>query len=418
MQFFLYFCAKIMQFKDVIGQEAAKQTLRKAVKSGRIPHAQLFMGKGGVGKLPLALAYAQYLACEHRTDEDSCGVCPSCLQFSKMQHPDLHFAFPIVKPDSGSNKEVVCDDFLSTFIEKVSKNPYISFAEWSKELSSNKQPSIYEKESSEILRKLSLKAYSGEYKIMIIWQADRMNKDCSNKILKILEEPYDKTIFLLTTENPELLLPTIVSRTQSIWFPPLSEQELETAILQRYPEVSPEQAHDIAHVSGGSLHLANNKLNKQDKKNKKGKKEEKEEPDEQTRNFTLFQTLMQNVYTMITSCDQQEKADALIALRTWSLTMTETKTMGREQQKSFLQYAQRQIRENFIYNFGLPQLNYQTAEERAISAKIAPFFNQYNVPLVMNDFEEAEKQIAQNANAKIVFFDICLNMIVQLRKTK
>ena len=174
-----------MLFRDIIGQERAKQQLRSAVQEGLIPHAQLFVGQEGVGKLQLAIAYAQYLACPNRTAEDACGVCPTCLQYAKLQHPDLHFAFPIVKTDAGD----VCDDFIDTFRDLILTKGYFDIDDWYSALGvETKQGMIYEKESSEILRKLSLKSFGDGYKVMIIWQPQKMNITCANKLLKILEE--------------------------------------------------------------------------------------------------------------------------------------------------------------------------------------------------------------------------------------
>ena len=173
-----------MQFKDVIGHESVKEALRRSVREGRVSHARLFMGPAGVGKLQLAIAYAQYLACEHRTAEDSCGQCPSCLQFRRLEHPDLHFVFPIVKGDAGDT----CDAFVGRFRQLILDKGYFDLDDWYAALGvDTKQGMIYEKESGEILRKLALKSFSDGYKVMIIWQADKMNATCANKLMKILE---------------------------------------------------------------------------------------------------------------------------------------------------------------------------------------------------------------------------------------
>ena len=212
-----------MQFCEIIGHETVKNHLRQAVCEGRIPHAQLFTGPAGVGKLALAIAYAQYVACPNRTAEDSCGKCPTCLQYSKLQHPDLHFAFPIIKTESAD----VCDAFLDKWRELLLKDKYFDIEDWYRVMGSEtKQGMIYDKESSEIIRKLSLKSFSNGYKVMIIWQADKMNPRCANKLLKLLEEPPTMTLFLLISEHPEQLLSTIVSRVQEVRVPRMSEQEI------------------------------------------------------------------------------------------------------------------------------------------------------------------------------------------------
>lgn len=381
-----------MQFRDVIGQEDVKQQLRLLVQEGRVPHAQLFTGPLGAGKLPLALAYAQYLACPHRTLEDSCGVCPTCLQYKQLQHPDLHFAFPIVKPKDSSS-EVVCNDFINKWREQVLSQPYFDMDDWNQRLGTeSKQGMIYEKESSEIMRKLSLKSFSDGYKTMLIWLPEKMHINCANKLLKLLEEPPEKTLFLLVSEQPELLLSTIVSRTQEVRVPRLSEE----VIANHLPHLSDQQRTDIAHIANGS-YLAAIKFAQQDQEN-------------QTY-FKDFVSLMRNAW----SVGQRKDYDALLQLRTWSLKMADAK-VGREKQKAFLQYVQRQIRENYIYNFHQREMNYQTEAERTFSQKFAPFIHNGNVEKIMDELTRAEMQIAQNGNAKIIFFDLCLQMIVCLKK--
>lgn len=378
-----------MQFRDVIGQEDVKQQLRLSVQEGRIPHAQLFTGPSGVGKLPLALAYAQYIACPNRTADDSCGVCPTCLQYKHLQHPDLHFAFPIVKTDAGD----VCNDFMGKWREQLLTQPYFDLDDWYRRLGvETKQGVIYEKESAEIMRKLSLKSFGDGYKVMVIWLPEKMNIACANKLLKLLEEPPEKTLFLLVSEQPELLLSTIVSRTQEVRVPRLSEATIAAGLT----DMSDRQRADIAHIANGS-YLAAMKIVDRDDENK--------------RYFNDFVALMRNAWLV----GQRKDYSALLQLRKWSTDMADAK-VGREKQKAFLQYAQRQIRENYIYNFHEAQMNYQTEEERTFSSKFAPFIHAGNVEKIMNELARAEVQIGQNGNAKIIFFDLCLQMIVCIKK--
>ena len=382
-----------MQFKDIIGQEGVKNRLRRSVADGRVPHAQLLFGPAGVGKLPLAIAYAQYLACENRTAEDSCGVCPTCLQYRNLQHPDLHFAFPIYKekPDRAS----VCDDFIERFRNIVLSKCYFSFDEWFLAAGAeNKQGVIYEAESSEILRKLSLKAFGNGFKTMIIWQPEKMNEACANKLLKLLEEPPEKTLFLLVSDEPERLLTTILSRTQQIKVPLLDERTIAHALRERNEEMSIETATNISRISAGSW-LRALRLSEE------GEKEQVW--------LTQFTELMRNAWKVGVKRDY----DALFALREWCRKIAET---GREQQKNFLQYAQRQVRENFIRNFHLAELNYQTGAEEQFSSRFSPFINERNVEDIMSELDLAERQITQNGNAKIIFFDLCLQMIVLIKK--
>ena len=382
-----------MRFCEIIGQEDTKRQLCQAVQDGRIAHAQLFTGLSGVGKLPLALAYAQYVACPNRTETDSCGTCPSCLQYQKLQHPDLHFAFPIVKGDAGD----VCDDFVDKFREIILESKYFDLDDWYRKLGvETKQGMIYEKESSEILRKLSLKSFGDGFKVMIIWQPEKMNNTCANKLLKLLEEPPTKTLFLLVSEHPEQLLTTIISRTQEIRIPRLSESTIAAGLQREYTWLTYEEAQSIAHMANGSYLAALKTMN--------------ESADNQTY-FDDFVALMRNAWLV----GQKKDYSALLKLRQWSNDMADSK-VGRERQKAFLQYAQRQIRENFIYNFHCPDMNYQTEAERNFSTKFAPFIHDGNVEKMMNELGKAEQQIAQNGNAKIIFFDLCLQMIVLVKE--
>lgn len=387
-----------MLFRDIIGQEAIKQQLRQSVREGRIPHAQLFAGMSGIGKLQLALAYAQYLNCPHRTDEDSCGECPTCRQYQNLQHPDLHFVFPIVKTDEGDT----CDDFMEPWREIIIDKHYFDLEDWYKALGvETKQGMIYEKESSEILRKLSLKPFGDGYKVMIIWQPEKMNATCANKLLKILEEPPERTVFLLVSEHPEQLLSTIQSRVQLIRIPRLDNETVASALVQ-YKGVPADAAHDIARIANGSYLTALKKADDSEKNQ---------------RELRDFIALFRNAYTVGVLRDPQKKYEALQALRQWSLDIADSK-VGRERQKHFLQYAQNQVRENYIRNIGQSDLNYQMASEREFSQKFAPFIHNGNVEDIMLELERAERQIEQNGNAKIVFFDLCLQMIVLIKRPR
>lgn len=384
-----------MQFKDIIGQDEVKARLIQSVQEERIPHAQLLTGKSGVGKLQLAIAYAQYIACEHRTETDSCGVCPSCLQYAKLQHPDLHFAFPIYKVKAG--KESVCNDFINEWREIVLEEKYFDINDWYQKIGAEtKQGVIYEAESGEILRKLSFKAFSGGYKTMIIWLPEKMNVACANKLLKILEEPADKTLFLLVSEEPDLLLPTIISRTQLLKVGDLSEQQITHALTEEYHDLPDGDAANLAHIANGSYLKA-----------KKAALQTQDTND----NLNSFIQLMRNAYSVAVKRDY----NALVNMRKWSDSMAILPT-GREGQKNFLQYASQQIRENYIYNFGRHEMNYQTRAESEFSVRFAPFITENNVGQIMEQLDLAQRQIEQNGNAKIIFFDLCLQMIVLIKR--
>ena len=384
-----------MLFREIIGQEATKQQLRQTVREGRIPHAQLFTGISGIGKLQLALAYAQYLNCPNRTESDSCGTCPTCLQYQHLQHPDLHFVFPIVGSDE------TCDSFLEQWRQIILDKHYFDLEEWHKALNvETKQSMIYEKESGEILRKLSLKPYGDGYKVMIIWQPEKMNTTTANKLLKMLEEPPAQTVFLLVSEHPEQLLTTIQSRVQTIRIPRLEADTIATALMQKGIDAT--KANDIARIANGSYLAA---LKKSD---------ESEENQQELRDFIA---LFRDAYTVGVLKDPVKKFESLKRLKQWSLDMADSK-VGREKQKHFLQYAQQQVRENYIRNIGQPDLNYQMEDERNFSVKFAPFIHDGNVEGIMDQLDLAERQIEQNGNAKIIFFDLCLQMIVLIKKPK
>ena len=386
-----------MLFADIIGQEATKQQLRQSAREGRIPHAQLFTGISGIGKLQLALAYAQYLNCPNRTDEDSCGTCPTCLQFQHLQHPDLHFAFPIVKTDAGDT----CDAFLEPWRQIILEKHYFDLDDWYKVLGvETKQGMIYEKESQEILRKLSLKAYGNGYKVMIIWQPEKMNITSANKLLKLLEEPPAQTVFLLVSEHPEQLLSTIQSRVQTLRVPRLETETIAQALVR--DGIPAETASDIARIANGSYLAA------------KKKADESEENQQELRDFIA---LFRDAYTVGVFKDPLKKYESLKRLRQWSIDMSDA-SVGREKQKHFLQYAQQQVRENYIRNLAQPELNYQLAAEKEFSVKFAPFIHNGNVEGIMSQLETAERQIEQNGNAKVIFFDLCLQMIVLIKKPK
>ena len=373
-----------MFFSSIIGQEAIKQRLIAAVQEQRIPHALLLCGGEGIGKLPLAIAFAQYVCCEHRTATDSCGSCPSCVKFAKLAHPDLHFVFPIIKPEG--KQSVVCDDFIAEFRNFVLEHPYGTVNEWINGIGSGKQGMIYEAESGEILRKLNLKTYESEYKVMIIWQPEKMNITCANKLLKILEEPPEKTLFLLVSEMPDMLLTTIQSRTQRINIPQIERTSLEEALHRKF-SLTPESAANVARIANGNYRKAEEMI---------------ESSDENQFNLEQFIFLMRTAY-----------ARKVKEMKQWSEMMSK---IGRERQKSFFVYAQKMVRENFILNLHEEELNYLNNNEETFSQRFAPFINERNIESIMTDLAIAERHIEGNVQAKMVFFDLSLKFIVSLIK--
>ena len=385
-----------MLFSEIIGQHEVKKRFIRTVIEQRIPHAQLLRGPEGVGKLGLAIAYAQYICCENRSETDSCGICPSCVKYKKLAHPDLHFVFPVIKPTNKTT--VVCDDFIAEFREMILGNLYFGVNDWFAKISGDaKQGMIYGNESEEIIRKLSLKTYESEYKVMIIWLPEKMNIACSNKLLKILEEPPEKTVFLLVSNEPDHIITTILSRTQHIHIPKLSEAEITSALLKNDElEIEKEDAYYAAHISNGSYLNAVAVLN---------------EGDENRLNFERFALIMRLAWQVGNKKDHS----SLKTLRKWSDEMAAA-SMGRERQKNFLNYSQRMTRENFIRNLQQPDLNYLTNLENDFSQRFSPFINERNVEDLMSEFALAERQIEQNVNAKMIFFDLTLKIIMLLKK--
>lgn len=368
-----------MQFADIIGQESLKQQLIADYQSGRVPHALMLCGQEGSGALPTAIAFAQYLLCGPES------LPQERLMADKLQHPDLHFVFPIYKKYK-SPKVTVCDDFLPEFREMILQNPYAGYPEWMKASgATNQQLMIYVEESDAISRKLALKSSQGGYKVCIIWLPEKMHESCANKLLKLLEEPPAWTVFLLVSERPDLVLQTIRSRTQMMEVPPLSQNDIEQALIRRY-NILEADAKRIAHNASGNMAAALRQIT--------------DNTDEDTF-FSLFVTLMRQSY-----------ARHVKELKQWS---EQVAAMGREPQKNFLNYCQRMVRENFIYNFHRPEMNYMNGQEDEFAVKFAPFINERNVIPMMNELQLAQRDIAQNANAKILFFDFALKMIVLIK---
>lgn len=385
-----------MQFSEIIGQQEIKNRFIRTVTEQRIPHAQLLRGPEGVGKLALAIAYAQYICCENRGTTDSCGTCPSCVKYKKLAHPDLHFVFPVIKP--AGKTTVVCDDFIADFRAMILENPYFSVNEWYAEISGDaKQGMIYGNESQEIIRKLSLKTYESEYKVMIIWLPEKMNITCSNKLLKILEEPPAKTVFLLVSNQPDEIITTILSRTQHVNIPRLTDNDIVLSLLKKDDlEITQHDALNVARISNGSFLTALSVL---------------ADDDDNKLNFERFVMIMRLAWQVGNRKDHA----SLKTLKKWSEEMAAA-GVGRERQKNFLSYAQHMTRENFILNLQQPDMNYLTSYETDFSRKFSPFINERNVEDIMKEFALAERHIEQNVNAKMVFFDLVLKVIMLLKR--
>ena len=378
-----------MRFADIIGHETLKRRLIESIDRGRVSHAQLFSGVAGAGTLPLAIAYAQYLNCPHRSGGDSCGECPSCRQIAEMAHPDVHFVFPVNKQGKKSGEKIISSNFLAPWREIVARTGgYFSRQQWYDMLNLGKtlQGQINVAEAEEIIRRLSFKSLESEYKVMIIWQAETMNSEAANKLLKILEEPWQKTLFLLVTDRPDLLLTTIRSRTQQVHVPRLEVEELLP--LATGDEL---QRRNMARLAAGDVIEMRRLTGGED--------------DEARReSFELFCSLMRLSYN-----------DKHLELMEWADTVAQ---LTREQQRSLLLHAARLLRESYMLHAGLGSISYLWGDEAKFCNNFAPFIGNQNIEFLIDQIESVRRQIDQNGNARIIFTHFALAVSKQINRLK
>ena len=379
-----------MRFADIIGHDDLKRRLAAQVDAGRVSHAQLFTGLAGYGTLPLAMAYVQYLFCPHRHDGDSCGVCPSCQQLTALAHPDLHMVFPVNKREKRSGEVVTSDMFIGPWRELWQQNEGIFSAdEWYARLDLGKTMKglISAKESEEIIRKLQFKSYSSEYKAMIIWLPEAMNQEAANKILKILEEPWDKTLFILVSEHPELLLPTITSRTQEVSVGRIDIATLQ-AVAQRGGKETGE-ALNMARLAGGSMLELRELM--------RGQTDES-----RAQSFELFTRLMRLGYN-----------DKHLELFEWA---DDISALSREGQRQFFLHSVRLLRESYMIHAGLGAISYLWGEELKFCRNFAPYIGNQNIEILVDEIERAMLQIQQNGSPRIVFTHFALAVSKQINR--
>ena len=363
-----------MDFNEVIGQEEAKQRLETMLRENRIPHALMLCGPRGAGMLPLALAFACRLLTQDDTD---------AAMLRSWAHPDLHFSLPVYKKKSTDHP--VTDDYICEWRELLQKKLYFEVEDWLEAIKAEKQQIVhYVSESDALTQKLQLKANRGGRRVVLMWLPERMMTQTANKLLKLIEEPPHETYFLLVSEDPEQVLGTIQSRTQRLQIPALEEHEVSEA-LQRNMGLQEAEANVVAHVAQGSYTAALKRI---------------EAGNEEQVFFDLFVQLMRLSYMR-----------RIKDMRAWSVTVAE---MGREKQKRLLEYCQRLLRENFMYNFNRPELVYEMTDEAAFSVNFARFINERNVIPIMDELSLCQRDIEQNVNPKMVFFDFALKMIVLL----
>ena len=376
-----------MFFKNIIGQESAKTYLRQTVVNHRVSHAQLFAEHEGYGALPLAIAYAAYVNCPNRTEEDACGTCPSCVKFKKFSHPDLHFIYPTVKTDS----KRISKDYFKEWIELLNENnTYCTFAQWIEKLEAgNKQANIYVEEADNLIKTLNYKSYESEYKVVILWLIEKLQHQAAPKLLKILEEPPAKTLFLLITEEPDEILSTIKSRTQLLRIPPIEKEALKTALQQHFPDNDSDTIHRIAVTAEGSWNNAQNLM---------------EHNEQEADFFNFFVEWMRICY----ASDMQKALDF----------SEQFAKMGREIQKGFFAYAL-ELLHSFvqIHTGGIEAVKVRE-EEKAFIAKFSKFITLRNVALFAEAFEKAISHIERNANQTILFMDISIQLMIWINKEK
>lgn len=350
---------------------------------GKIPHAILLSGISGIGKFRLARAFAQYVHCMSRHDGDSCGVCPSCLQHARHNNPDLHFVYPVVKRDG----KQVSTDYIDQWKTMLSDWSYMPQEKWNELIQAgNSQPAIYVNESEDIISRASLSSYQENFKIFLIWQPEKLRPEAANKLLKIIEEPFEDTVFILVSNDDSKILPTILSRTQRFNMRPLSEEEIRKH-LSGNPAIDPSIIGAVSRIAEGSM----------------GKAQELScHPEEIMEFSSVFKETMRMAYGL--------RARELKALS------ESCASMGREKLIRFLGYAARMVRENFIYNMRMPQISLMTPDEESFSMRFAPFIHEGNVEGLADEISRAATDVERNGNAKIVMFDLFL-LLSQLVRT-
>ena len=374
-----------MRFADIIGQDDLKRHLAQSVDAGRVSHAQLFTGLSGSGALALAVAYVQYLCCRHRRDGDSCGECPDCKQIASLAHPDLHLVFPVNKQGKKSGEVMRSDEFLPLFRTLFDeRGGYVSPQDWYDRLDLGKtlKGMIAAREADEIIRKLSFKSFEADYKTMLIWLPEAMNEEAANKILKSREEPWERTLFILVSEQPDRLLPTIISRTQEVCVPRIAPDVLARVAAERGVS-DPLQARNMARLAGGDLLELNHLVAGESDALRK-------------ENFDLFCGLMRLSYN-----------DKHLELVSWA---EDAAQLSREQQRAFLRDAARLLRESYMLHAGIREISYLWGEELAFCSKFAPFVGSQNIEPLIAEIESASAQIAQNGNPTIVFTHFALSV--------
>lgn len=373
-----------MQFQKVVGLEPIKKHLIQQVQQNKVPHAQLFLSRPGAGGLPLALAFAQYLVCKNPSDTDSCGVCSSCNRAQKLIHPDIHMTYPVVRLE-GANKPPVSSTFADKWRDQITKNPYISEFEWLYVINTDiKQGNITREEASIIIQSLSLKSFENGYKIQIIWMAENL-AEVGNALLKIIEEPPEKTVIILIAENQEAILPTIISRTQIIQIPALKEEAIAEQLKKDF-QLDEATAKDYAYISSGNYRRAQQLATG-----------EIEGFSEDLKNWMIY-------------CMRGPSLDLL----KW----TESRhAKGREYLKKFFDYTILIFRETLMSKYTDNQLSPRVSKvELPVINALMKYIDHENLYELIPRIEETAYHIERNANAKISLLNLSIDMRKILKK--
>lgn len=381
-----------MKFSDIVGQNHLKNHLVNSVQKGRIPHAQLFIGPEGSGTLSMALAYAQYIICNNKGSENEGGSAACNLKFDHLQHPDLHFVYPVATTDSIKSNPT-SDDFLGSWIDFLKETPYGSVNDWYEAIGiQKKQGNISVHEAASILKKLILKPFEGGYKVMIIWMAEKMNTEAANKLLKLLEEPTDKTVFILIAEDEKAILQTILSRCQILHFNALNEQEIVQGLIEK-ESCDEVDAYSIAKQAQGNYNKAL-KLRY---------------------NITNEYPFDEWFVTWVRAAFRANKNARVVSdLIKWS---DEVAAIGREKQKLFLNHCMELFRQALLLNYNTSELAYMEPKVENFKLKnFAPFVNEHNILEIYQEIEDASYHIERNGNAKMIFTDLSIKLTRLIHK--
>lgn len=380
-----------MLFNDILGLSHIKNHLTSSADAGRIPHAQLFVGPEGCGTLPMALAYIQYVVCGNQNGENSGGNQACNLKFNSLSHPDMHFAFPVANSDK-IKSHAVSNHYIQEWRQFLHEQPYGNLFDWYRFIGiEKKQGQIGVDEAQEVVKKLALKSYEGGYKIMLIWMAEKMNTSAANKLLKLIEEPPEKTVFILITEDEEQIIQTIRSRCQILHFPPLAEESITNGLINK--GLSQGEAFQIAHEANGNFNKALDLMNKD------------------SEDLVFEKWFVQWVRSAFKAKGNKAAIHELIL---WSEEVAKT---GRETQKMYLHYCITVMRQAMLVNFNVKDLAFMQIHVDGFSLeKFAPFVHENNILTIVKELEDAIYHVERNGNSKIIFTDLSIKLTRLLHK--